>query len=503
MPRNRRNNVQRILVANRDEAALRALGTFSRMGIETVAVYSRADCNALHVRMADHAYLIGESSAAEETYGNIERILWVAEKACAGMIWPGWGFLSEDWEFFEACEEKGIRVIGPTSEVVRKSGNKLMALEAATSAGVPTLRRSGLISASLFDKEEVERIAENVGYPLMIKALEEGGGRGIKFVLSKNELLTSLERSRAQSRSGAVYFEHCADEGASHIEVQILADEYGNILHFFDRDCSIQRSHQKILEEGPVRKLPEEQLDLLYGYSLKIARVMNYTNIGTMEFLAWEDQATREWKIYFIEINPRLQVEHGVTEMITRVRVARPRKKVRFSRPDLVELQVLVAEGLRFPFSQEDVCVSGHAIEARMYPEIPEDRKFVRKLGKVEELKFSPKEAMIRFDNALYEGYEITPYYDALMGKVIAWGATREEARVRLGNFLEEMEIAGVETNVVFLRAILHDSIFSQGTHTLRFFENQEVWKGLEREMDSICTQDLNKRLWKNVERLI
>lgn len=500
----RRRKSRRVLIANRDDAALRAMRTFRRMGIETIAVYSEADGNALHVRMADHSVRIGGSSLVEDTYGNIERILWAAKETGASLIWPGWGFLSENWEFFQACEEKGVKVIGPTSEVVRKTGNKLIALEAATSVAVPTLKRSGLISASLREKEEIERIAEDVGYPLMIKALEEGGGRGIKFVLSQRELLLNLEKSRAQSRSGAVYFEHCADNSASHLEVQILADEHEKVLHFLGRDCTIQRSHQKVIEEGPITKLEDSQLDLLYMYSLKVAKAMNYTNVGTMEFLVWEDQTTHEWKIFFIEINPRLQVEHGVTEMITRLRAASARGEARVLSPDLIEIQTLIAEGRRIPFSQEDVTPSGHAIEARMYPEVPQqDRSFVRNIGKVTRLKLPPEEATVRFDSALCEGYEIAPYYDPLMGKVIAWGATRKEACGRLENWLAEMEIRGVETNIPFLRAVLRNGVFSEGAHTLKFLENQEVWKELEREMWIIGAEELNKRLWENVERLV
>ena len=432
---------RKVLVANRGEIACRIIRACQKMGIKTVAVWSEADQKGLHVGMAEEAYPLGPASP-KESYLNMSRIIEVALKSGAEAIHPGYGFLAENPDFARACREAGVRFTGPSPEVMEKMGDKVRARGTAREAGVPVLPGT----EAVVEDDGASAAARELGFPLMVKASQGGGGIGIQIINSPDELKSVVQQLRSLAGnafgSSNLYFERYM-KGASHIEVQVLGDELGNLVHIFERDCSIQRRNQKLLEESPAMKLAPEQRSRLWGYALKLGKYIGYTNAGTMEFLVSPDG-----EMYFLEMNTRIQVEHPVTEMVTGL--------------DLVELQLRVAAGERLPFAQEELRSRGHAIEARIYPEDPET--FVPSAGVVNQVH-QPTGRHIRVDSGLFPGYEVTTYYESLMAKLICWGETREEARRRLLGALDMFRIEGVKTNISSLKSVLTHPTFVDSTY--------------------------------------
>ena len=488
---------EKILIANRGEIARRIMRTCRKMEIRTVAVYSEADRDMPYAKEADEAYYIGESAPAH-SYLNIAKIIETARAAGADAIHPGYGFLAENHLFARACAEAGIVFIGPNPEVIEAMGNKLKALEIAKKAGVPTLKRSRRSierkpkeSAEDYDKR-VRKIAKNIGYPLLVKPQSGGGGIGMRVVYSEEDLLPALEICRSQARgafgNASIYLEQYLED-VSHIEVQILGDSHGKAVHLFERDCSMQRRNQKIVEESPARKLDSKKRQLICKYAVKIVKRVKkelktpYTGAGTVEFLV--DQ---NGDVYFIEMNTRLQVEHGVTEMVTG--------------KDLVELQILIAGGRELPFRQKDIKRSGHAIEVRIYPEIWDVRReeFVLQFGTLTAVTLpGDTDGDIRIDSALDAGesYGIPMDYEPLIMKVVCGGSSREDARLRLLRVLrEEILFSGVYTNVVFLEKIIASQGFCDNKHNTRFLKSKEMMGELAIESEKIRIEKLTRNLW-------
>ena len=433
----------KILIANRGEIACRIIRTCSKLGIKTVAVYSEADRDALHVQMSDEAYLLGKPPP-QDSYLNCQKILEVARASGAEALHPGYGFLSENPQCARHCAEAGIRFIGPTPEVMEKMGDKLLARKLAKKAGLPVLPGTD----EAIDNHQAVDKAWKLGFPLMVKAAEGGGGIGIHVIESMDELIPLIERTRqvAASAFGSprLYFERYL-KNASHIEVQLIGDEHGHLVHLFERDCSVQRRNQKLLEETQAAKLTPKLRQKIFRMALKLGQKIGYTSAGTVEFLVSADG-----QVYFLEMNTRLQVEHGVTELITGV--------------DLVELQIRVAAGEQLPISQGDIAPNGHAIEVRIYPEDPET--FLPDTGTITGLN-QPSEEHIRVDSALFEGYQVALEYEPLLAKVMAWGETREQSVKRLLRALLAFRLEGVGCNITLLRDILATKEFADsGYHT-------------------------------------
>ncbi len=421
----------KVLIANRGEIACRIIRTCQRMGIKTVAVYSTADKNALHVKMADEAYFLGESDP-QESYLSCSKILDVAKKSGADAVHPGYGFLSENPDCARQYQDAGIKFIGPTPEVIENMGDKLRARCLARKAGLPILPGT---DDAVQDDQAIDR-AWKLGFPLMVKAAEGGGGIGIHIIESIEELVPIIERTRKMAShafgSSKLYFERYL-KNASHIEVQLMGDEHGNLIHLFERDCSVQRRNQKLIEESPAVKLTPKLRKRLCNLAVKLGRKIGYTNAGTVEFLVSADG-----QVYFLEMNTRLQVEHGVTELTTGV--------------DVVELQLRIAAGERLPVEQKDIHPRGHAIEVRIYPEDPET--FLPDAGTVTELN-QPTGEHIRIDSALYQGYQVALEYEPLLAKVMVWGENREEAIKRMSRVLLAFRLEGVKCNIPLMRDIL------------------------------------------------
>ncbi len=431
----------KIVVANRGEIACRIIRTCRRLGIQTVAVYSSVDSSALHVRQADEAYLLGEAPP-HDSYLNMAKILNVARESGAQAIHPGYGFLSENPTFARLCQESGVCFIGPKPEVMEKMGDKLRSRKLAKKAGLPVLPGTD----EAIDNHRAVELAWKLGFPLMVKAAEGGGGIGIHIIETMDELIPLIERTRqvASSAFGSprLYFERYLKD-ASHIEVQLIGDEYGHLVHLFERDCSVQRRNQKLIEETPATKLTPRLRQRVGNLALKLGHRIGYTNTGTVEFLVSGDG-----QVYFLEMNTRLQVEHGVTELVTGL--------------DLVELQIRVAAGEPLPMSQEDIKVTGHAIEARIYPEDPET--FMPDAGTITEL-YEPSGEHIRVDSALCSDYTVALDYEPLLAKVMAWGENRQEAERRLFRALLAFRLEGVKCNIPLLRDILSSKEFANGTY--------------------------------------
>ena len=441
-PRRKKPPIAKVLIANRGEIACRIIGTCHRMGIATVAVYAEADANTLHVQLADEAVLVGPPSAAE-SYLNIPAIIQAARQTGAQAIHPGYGFLSENSVFVNACGDAGITFIGPSSEVMDRMGDKIQARIIAAEAGLPLIPGT---EAEVSDRDALT-FAEEIGYPIMVKAAQGGGGIGIRVVATPEELPKALERARslAQSNFGSskVYLEKYLD-GPSHIEVQVLADHFGNAVHLFERDCSVQRRNQKVVEESPTNKLKKRRRQRLYDAALALVSHIGYTNAGTIEFLV-----DSQGHFYFVEMNTRLQVEHPVTEMITGL--------------DIVEQQIRISAGEHLSFSQKDIRRKGHAIEARIYPEDP--GTFMPMSGRIETVE-QPQMPHLRIDGALYPGYEISPFYDSLMAKVIAWGKSREKAVETLSEGLGKLKLEGITHNIPLIQQVLADEEFLTGSYS-------------------------------------
>jgi 3-methylcrotonyl-CoA carboxylase alpha subunit len=458
-----------VLIANRGEIAVRVMKTAKRLGLRTIAVYSEADAGAMHVRLADEAYCIGPA-AARESYLVIEKIIEVARQAKAEAIHPGYGFLSERAEFAEACAEAGIVFVGPPASAIRAMGLKDGAKALMQKAGVPVVPGyHGAMQEPKFLKEK----AYEIGYPVLIKAVAGGGGKGMKRVdkaVDFDEALASAQRE-AQGAFGdpRVLIEKYV-LSPRHIEIQVFGDSHGNVVHLFERDCSLQRRHQKVIEEAPAPGMPQAMREAMGRAAVEAAKAVGYVGAGTVEFIADGSQGLQPDRFWFMEMNTRLQVEHPVTEAITG--------------QDLVEWQLRVASGERLPLLQENLAIEGHAVEARLYAEDPE-KGFLPSTGRLHALEFGKAEG-VRIDTGVEEGAEVSPYYDPMIAKVIAHGATRDEALDRLGAALAGTVVAGPRTNVRFLKALTEAEGFRAGDFDTGFIDrNVEALGAVPQPMDA------------------
>jgi len=439
---------KKILIANRGEIALRVHRACKEMGIASVAVHSEADKDAMHVRLADESVCIGPNSAAE-SYLNIPAIIAACEITDADAVHPGYGFLSENAKFAEIVEARNMAFIGPTADHIRIMGDKITAKQTVADAGIPVVPGS---DGGVETLEEARKVAKTVGYPLLVKAAAGGGGRGMRLAETEDKLDEALMAAQAEAKAafgdGSVYLERYL-KGPRHIEIQVIADTHGNVVHLGERDCSLQRRNQKVLEEAPSPCLTAKQRDEIGGIVSKAIKKIGYRGAGTIEFL-YEDG-----EFFFIEMNTRLQVEHPVTEEITGI--------------DLVREQIKIANGDQLSFSQKDIKFHGHAIECRINAENP--RTFIPSPGKVVDFH-APGGMDTRLDSGLYSGYSIPPYYDSLIGKLIVHGKTREGAILRLRRALGEMVITGVETTVPLFEALLEEPDFQTGDYNIHWLEN-------------------------------
>ncbi len=433
-----KERIGRILVANRGEIAVRVIRACRDLGLESVAIYSEADREALHVRFATYAYPVGPAPATE-SYLDIDRVLEVARDAQADAVHPGYGFLSENPEFARRCEDQGLIFIGPTATCMALVGDKARARKAAIEAGVAVVPGTpGTVDSAA----QAHPLAAELGYPIMIKAAAGGGGKGMRLVQEADHLERAFEAARSEARSAfgddRVYLEK-AIVAPRHIEIQILADVHGNRIHLGERECTLQRRHQKVLEEAPSPIMDPELRQRMGAAALAVAAQSGYTNAGTVEFLV-----DAERNFYFIEVNARLQVEHPVTELLTGV--------------DLVAEQIALAQGEPLSLTQDDVTLRGHAIECRIYAEDP-DNNFAPSPGTVESLRI-PGGPGIRDDSCLFEGYEVPIHYDPIVGKLIAWGTDRQTAIRRLQRALEEYKVRGIATTIPLFQRVLADPDF-------------------------------------------
>ena len=442
--------LDKIVIANRGEIALRILRACREMEIKTVAVHSSVDSNLKHVLLADETVCIGPSHSSE-SYLNMPSIISAAEVTDSVAIHPGYGFLSENADFAERVESSGFIFIGPQYESIKLMGNKVSAIKAMKKVGIPTIPGSnGPLSNNT---EKNLQLAKNIGYPIIIKAAEGGGGRGMRVVHSEATLLNAITLTQAESRSAfdsdIVYMEKYL-ENPRHIEVQILADNYGNVVHLGERDCSMQRRHQKVIEEAPAHGISDEQRQDIGNRCVKACQEIGYRSAGTFEFLYQDDQ------FYFIEMNARLQVEHPVTEMITGI--------------DIVKEQMNIASGKKLSFSQSDVYMQGHAIECRINAEDP--KSFLPSPGLIS-LWHPPGGPGIRTDSHIYTGYEVPPFYDSMIGKIIAHGNNRHTALSRMKTALSEMVIEGIKSNIPLHQEVLQHSAFEKGGTNIHYLEKR------------------------------
>lgn len=441
--------IQKVLIANRGEIAVRIIRACRELGIETVAVYSEADKEALHTQLADEAICIGPADSSE-SYLNMERIISATVISGADAIHPGFGFLSENAKFAELCEQCNIIFIGPDSDVIRKMGNKAEARATMIQAQVPVIPGSKeLIS----EKEEGEALAAQIGYPVIIKAALGGGGKGMRVANTPEEFekafFTAKKEAKIAFGDDSVYMEHFV-ENPRHIEFQILADKYGNVVHLGERDCSIQRNHQKMIEESPSKALSEELRGKMGAAAVRAAKAAKYENAGTIEFLL-----EKNGNFYFMEMNTRIQVEHPVTEWVTGI--------------DLIKEQIRIASGEALSVTQEDIAIKGHAIECRINAENPE-KNFMPSPGMVTDM-YMPGGKGVRVDSAIYSGYTIPPYYDSMIAKLIVHASNRDEAIMKMRSALGEVIIEGIHTNVDYLYDIINHPDFVEGNIDISFIE--------------------------------
>jgi acetyl-CoA carboxylase biotin carboxylase subunit len=441
--------IKRILIANRGEIAVRAIRSIRELGGESIAVYSEADKDCIHKDLADISVCIGPANATK-SYLNIPALLSAIDLTHADAVYPGYGFLAENPTFAAICERSNIKFIGPSSETIKLTGDKVQAREAAKKAGVPIIPGSPPVE----ELKEALEISSEIGYPVLIKAAAGGGGRGMRVAHNEQELarLLPLAQREAESSFGdrRVYIEKFI-ENPKHIEIQILADEFGNVIHLGERECSVQRRHQKLIEESPSPFIDEKIRKEMGEAAVKFAKAVNFTGAGTVEFIVDKNK-----NFYFIEMNGRIQVEHPVTEMVTGV--------------DIVSWQLKIADGQKLTIKQEEIKPNGHAIEFRINAEDP--ISFVPQPGKIEKL-YLPGGYGVRVDTHIYQGYTIPPYYDSLMAKLIVWGKTREEAIERGKRALKEFIIEGLKTTIPFHLKMLEHPEFIKGTYTTSLVDKE------------------------------
>ncbi len=469
---------KRVLIANRGEIAVRITRACRELDIETVAVYSEADRESLHVKYADHAYPIGPAPSAQ-SYLSIDRIIGVAKKSRAEAIHPGYGFLAENAGFAQRCKDEGIVFIGPSPEVIGQMGDKVKARQIMKAAGVPVVPGSDGI---LNSEEEVLQTADAVGYPFMLKAVAGGGGKGLRLVRAAREVRSAFRAVRSEAASSfgdpRLYVEKFIVR-PRHVEIQILADKYGRVIHLYDRECSIQRRHQKVLEESPAPGLDDRTRRRIGRIAIQGARAVGYVGAGTLEFLLDQEQ-----NFYFLEMNTRLQVEHAVTERVVGI--------------DLVKAQIEIAAGGYLPWRQRHIIQTGHAIECRIYAEDPEN-DFMPYPGRIEGLRL-PEGMGLRNDCGVYEGAEVPIYYDPMIAKLITWGENRVEAILRMRRALREYQVRGIKTNIAFNQWILRHPRFMSGDFNTSFIDeefrstsNEEVYPHKEIALASAAIAALHR----------
>lgn len=441
--------IKKILIANRGEIAVRIIRACREMGIETVAVYSEADAEALHTKLADEAVCIGPAPSSQ-SYLSMENIISATVVSGADAIHPGFGFLSENSKFAELCEQCGITFIGPPANVIAKLGNKQEARNTMEAAGVPVIPGS---KEPVCEVHTGLLLAREIGYPVIIKAALGGGGKGMRVAYSEKEFTQSFQTAQKESQMAfgddTMYIEHFMEE-PRHIEFQILADSYGNVVHLGERDCSIQRNHQKMIEEAPSAALSSKLRKKMGEAAVKAAKAAGYVNAGTIEFLLENNDA-----FYFMEMNTRIQVEHPVTEWVTGI--------------DLIKEQIRIADGQKLSFAQQDIEINGHAIECRVNAENPE-KGFRPSPGTITDLHL-PGGKGIRVDSAIYSGCIISPYYDSMVAKLIVWAKNRDEAIQKMQSALGEVIIEGIDTNVDYLYELLNNPVYQSGEFNVNFID--------------------------------
>ena len=446
---------KKILIANRGEIALRIIRACKELGIKTVSVYSEIDKDSLHVHMADESICIGPANSSK-SYLDIKNIISAALVTGAEAIHPGYGFLSENTKLVEVCEMHGIKFIGPNADHINKMGNKSQARKTMIDAGVPVVPGS---EESTTDSKEALKIAKEIGFPVMVKASSGGGGRGMRIVHDEDKFEEYFNMAKSESsvafNDDSMYIEKFIEE-PRHIEFQILADEHGSVIHLGERDCSLQRRNQKVLEEAPCDIISDKLRKEMGEAALKAARAVSYINAGTIEFLL-----DKYNNFYFIEMNTRIQVEHPITEAITGV--------------DLIKEQIRIACGKKLKLKQEDIKINGHAIECRINAEDP-SKNFMPSPGEIEDI-FIPGGYGVRMDSHIYSGYVIPPTYDSMIGKLIVWGNNREEAIGRMKRALDELIITGINTNIDFQREILSNKGFIKNKIDTSFIEKEVLKK--------------------------
>jgi acetyl-CoA carboxylase biotin carboxylase subunit len=439
---------EKILIANRGEIAVRVMRACREMGIRTVAIYSDVDRDALHVRMADEAYNCGPPPA-RESYLRMERVIEIAKRSGADAVHPGYGFLAENGDFADLCAASGIAFVGPSGDVMRAMGDKVRARDTMQKAGVPIVPGT---TRPLTDDEAIE-FAVEIGFPVMVKATAGGGGKGMRLVKHPSEMEKALQRARGEARASfgddSLYVEKFVEQ-PRHIEIQILADRHGNTIHLFERECSVQRRHQKVIEEAPGNGITPELRERMGRAAVAAARAVDYVGAGTCEFLV-----DKNLDFYFLEMNTRVQVEHPITEAITGV--------------DIVKTMIRAAAGEPLGIAQEELGISGHAIEARIYAEDPE-QNFAPSPGKI--LVYRPPDGIgVRVDSGVYQGATVTVFYDPMVGKLVAWGQDRPEAIDRLRRALSEFVVKGIKTSIPFHQKLLRHPVFLAGRYDTGFIE--------------------------------
>jgi acetyl-CoA carboxylase biotin carboxylase subunit len=443
--------IRKVLIANRGEIAVRIIRACREMGVKSVAIFSEIDRKALHVRLADEAYLVGPAQAAQ-SYLNMERIMEVAKESGADAVHPGYGFFAENYDFVKRVESEGLIFIGPPAEAVKLLGDKVAARKTMKSSGVPIVPGT---EVEIGSDDQGASIAQEVGFPILIKAVGGGGGKGMRIVREEAQLKSALRAASSEAKSAfadpRIYIEKYL-ERPRHVEIQVMADKFGNVIHLGERECSIQRRHQKVVEESPSPVVDDKMRKAMGEAAVTAAKASGYVNAGTIEFLVDSDR-----KFYFLESNTRLQVEHPVTEMVTGV--------------DLAKEQIRIASGMKLSYRQEDIRWRGSAIECRIYAEDPENN-FLPSTGQVHSY-WEPSGPGIRVDSGLYEGAEVSLFYDPLISKLLAWGETRDEAIDRMKRALSEYRIVGVATTILFHLGVMNNQKFRKGEIHTHFIEEE------------------------------